>query len=114
MAGTALPTPYAERVLDVVARIPAGSALAYGDVAELLGGRGARAVGGVLARHGAGVPWWRVVRADGSLPPGHKQEAARRLRAEGVPLRGDRVDLTRCRWDGSGLSDPGAEMGVSR
>ena len=114
MAGTALPSPYAERVLDLVARIPAGSALAYGDVAELLGGRGARAVGGVLARHGAGVPWWRVVRADGSLPPGHEQEATRRLRAEGVPLRGDRVDLARCRWDGSGLSDPGAEMGVSR
>ena len=83
MAGPSLPSPYAERVLDVVARIPPGSALAYGDVAELLGGRGARAVGGVLARHGSGVPWWRVVRADGSLPAGHEREAIRRLRARG-------------------------------
>ncbi len=112
MAGPSLPSPYAERVLDVVARIPPGSALAYGDVAELLGGRGARAVGGVLARHGSGVPWWRVVRADGSLPAGHEREAAQRLRAEGVPLRGGRVELARCRWDGSGLSGPAAEMGA--
>jgi alkylated DNA nucleotide flippase Atl1 len=107
VAGPSLPSPYAERVLDVVARIPPGRALAYGDVAELLGGRGARAVGGVLARHGSGVPWWRVVRADGSLPVGHEQEAAQRLRAEGVPLREGRVDLARCRWDGSGAVGPG-------
>jgi alkylated DNA nucleotide flippase Atl1 len=112
VAGASLPSPYAERVLDVVARIPAGRALAYGDVAELMGGRGARAVGGVLARHGSGVPWWRVVRADGSLPAGHEQEAARRLQAEGVPLRGGRVDLARCRWDASGLSDRAAGMGA--
>jgi alkylated DNA nucleotide flippase Atl1 len=37
------------------------------------------------------VPWWRVVRADGSLAVGEEQR--RRLWAEGVPFKGRRVDL---------------------
>jgi methylated-DNA-protein-cysteine methyltransferase-like protein len=37
------------------------------------------------------VPWWRVVRADGSLAQGERQRAL--LAAEGVPFRGARVDL---------------------
>ncbi len=43
------------------------------------------------------VPWWRVVRADGSLAAGARQ--ARRLRDEGVAFRGDRVDLRVARLD---------------
>ena len=38
-----------------------------------------------------GVPWYRVVRADGSLPKGARQRAL--LEAEGVPFRGERVDM---------------------
>jgi alkylated DNA nucleotide flippase Atl1 len=37
------------------------------------------------------VPWHRVVRADGSLAKGTRQRAL--LDAEGVPFRGERVDL---------------------
>lgn len=37
------------------------------------------------------LPWWRVVRADGSLAKGARQR--RLLRAEGVPFRGERVDM---------------------
>jgi alkylated DNA nucleotide flippase Atl1 len=37
------------------------------------------------------VPWHRVVRADGSLAKGARQRAL--LEAEGVPFRGERVDL---------------------
>jgi len=37
------------------------------------------------------LPWWRVVRADGSLAKGARQR--RQLRAEGVPFRGERVDM---------------------
>ena len=52
-----------------------------------LGGGGPRQVGAVLARHGGPVPWWRVVRADGSLPPSHEGEARQAYLEEGTPLR---------------------------
>lgn len=102
MARDGMPTPYAERVLDLVAQVPSGRALAYGDVAALLGEGGPRQVGRVLSLWGGGVPWWRVVRADGSPAPGVAAEALARLRAEGTPLRPDgvRVDLGGARWPG--------------
>ena len=106
-----LPTPFAERVLDLVEGVPPGRVVAYGDVAALLGEGGARQVGRVMALWGGGVPWWRVVRADGSPAPGHEEEALRRLVADGTPLRsaGTRVDLRAARWAGPsvgpGLSD---------
>jgi len=94
------PTPFAERVLDLVASVPAGRVTTYGDVAELLGEGGPRAVGGVMARWGGGVTWWRVIRADGT-PPLHKAgDAERRLRREGVRFVDGRVDLAATRWDG--------------
>ena len=37
------------------------------------------------------VPWWRVVRADGSLAKGDRQRAM--LDAEGVPFVRERVDM---------------------
>ncbi len=94
-----LPTPYAEAVLDLVARIPRGRVMAYGDVAAALQqGGGPRQVGTVMARFGSGVPWHRVVRADGGLPAGHEAEALRRHRREGTPLRGSKVDIRLARW----------------
>lgn len=92
---------FAREVLDAVDRIPAGRVLTYGDVAEYVGSRAARAVGMVLFRYGAEVPWHRVVKSDGSLPPGKEDEARARLAADGTPLTRDgRVDLRRARWDG--------------
>lgn len=96
------PTPYAASVLEVVDRIPPGRVMSYGDVAEFLGSGAGRAVGAVLSRHGHEVPWHRVVRSSGEPNPAAPVEAARLLRAEGVPMRGDRVDMARARWDGSG------------
>jgi alkylated DNA nucleotide flippase Atl1 len=98
---------YDEAVLDVVDEVPAGWATTYGDVAAVLRqagwGGGPRTVGAVMARHGAAVPWWRVVRADGGLPVCDRSEALARLLAEGTPLRGwpdaPRVDLGRARAD---------------
>lgn len=97
--GSGLPTPFAEEVLDLVATVPAGCAVAYGDIARVLGHGGPRQVGNALARFGGGVPWHRVVRSDGSPPPGHAREALARHRAEGTPLSpdGTRVDLARAR-----------------
>jgi len=94
------PDDYAEEVLALVERIPRGQVLAYGDLAALVGRGGPRQVGTVMATWGGGVPWWRVVRADGRPATGHEREALERLRSEGTPLRpgGDRVDLARCRF----------------
>ncbi|QVQ54024.1 MGMT family protein [Spiractinospora alimapuensis] len=99
----AFPSDYAERVLDVVERIPSGRVMSYGDVAEYLGEGGPRQVGAVMSTWGGGVPWWRVIRADGSLPPQHQVRAASHYAAEGTPMRPDRrrVDMRVARWDGA-------------
>ncbi|OJV57994.1 MAG: cysteine methyltransferase [Cellulomonas sp. 73-145] len=95
---------YLEQVLDLVAAVPAGRAVTYGSVAEVLRDRlgrgGPRQVGQVLAHAGGGVPWWRVVNAAGSPPARHATEALDRLRAEGTPLVADgtRVALRRALW----------------
>lgn len=91
----------AELVLEAVALVPPGKVVTYGDVAEYLGQGGPRQVGSILARHGSGVPWWRVVRADGTPAPQVLVRALAHYAAEGTPMRGPRVDLRLARWDGS-------------
>lgn len=94
------PSAFADDVLDVVESIPTGKVLTYGDVAELVGRGGPRAVGGVMARYGSDVPWWRVVRADGSPPACHEERALQHYAAEGTPVRAGRLVLAQARWDG--------------
>ncbi|CAM5429101.1 hypothetical protein GCM10010329_01490 [Streptomyces spiroverticillatus] len=100
---------YAERVLAVAEEVPPGRVMTYGDVAEWLGEGGPRQVGRVMALYGGAVPWWRVVRSDGRLLPGHELRALEHYRAEGTPLRTaprsaeghlPRLDMRRARWDG--------------
>ena len=92
------PDEYAEAVLDLVDRIPPGRVMTYGSIAGWLGRGGPRQVGTVMSRYGGGVPWHRVVNASGRVVPGHEREALRRLRAEGCPLKGERVDLRSALW----------------
>ncbi len=68
--------------------IPPGFVRAYSDLSP-----GApRFAGQVLSRsRDPSLPWHRVVRADGSLAKGARQRAL--LEAEGVPFRGERVDM---------------------
>ena len=94
------PTEFAEAVLAAVDRIPRGRVMSYGDVAEYVGRGGPRAVGTVLAKWGGGVPWHRVVTAEGRPNPSAPDQAAARLRGERVAFRGERVDMRRARWDG--------------
>lgn len=97
-----IPSPFAEDVLDLVAQIPQGQAVSYGDVAALIGRGGPRQVGQTMATFGGGVPWWRVLRADGTPAPAIADEALARLREDQTPMRpsGDRVDWSRARWLG--------------
>ena len=85
----------ADRILERVRAIPEGFVSTYGDIDP----RAPRLVGQVLAGHPGtaddDVPWHRVVRADGTLTQGAAQRE--RLRREGVPMRGERVDLRRAR-----------------
>ena len=79
------------RIVARVRAIPEGFVTTYGDIDP-----GApRLVGRVLATTDEDLPWHRVVRADGSVPKGARQIEL--LRREGVPLRGDRVDIARAR-----------------
>jgi len=82
-------------VLERVRAIPEGFVSTYGDVSP-----GApRFAGTVLFQaDDPDLPWWRVVRADGSLAKGDRQRAL--LCAEGVPFRGGRVDMGRARVAG--------------
>lgn len=90
----------AESVLACVESIPPGRVMTYGDVAEYVGLRSARQVGRVLAGDGGTVPWHRVIRADGSCAEHLYTEQRQRLLSEGVRFVGDRVELSRFRWDG--------------
>lgn len=87
-----------ERVRDVVAAIPAGSVLAYGEVAARAGLPGrSRLVGQILAEDGHDLPWHRVLRADGTPAPHLAAEQLARLRTEGVLADGGRVPMHRYR-----------------
>jgi len=98
---------FVSRVLDVVAAIPAGRVMSYGDVAAAIGSRAARGVGQVMAYYGGEVPWWRVVRADGSLPPSHDDEARQAYLEEGTPLRpSGSVDVRKAVWSPEDIHSP--------
>lgn len=85
-------TPFEDAVCAVLSRLAPGEVVTYGEVAAEAGSPGAaRAVGTFLARTETSVPWWRVVTSTGRLVPGHEADHARRLRREGVQLRGGKV-----------------------
>jgi alkylated DNA nucleotide flippase Atl1 len=90
---------YVEAVLSLVEQVPPGRVTTYGLLAEAVGVGGPRQVGRVLSTYGGPVPWWRVVRADGSPPRCHEATAGEHYAAEGTPLRPTgRIDLSRAVW----------------
>ncbi|TFD22282.1 MGMT family protein [Cryobacterium sp. TMT2-23] len=93
---------FVEHVCSIVASIPPGRVMTYGDVAAVLGSLGARAVGQIMARYGTDLPWWRVIRSGGHPPAGHEDRALPHYRDEGTPLRdlpeSYRIDYPAARW----------------
>ncbi len=79
-------------ILERVRATPEGFVRSYGDVSP-----GAPRVAGAVLSDctDPSVPWHRIVRADGSLAKGARQRAL--LEAEGIPFRGERVDMRAAR-----------------
>ena len=78
-------------IIERIRNIPRGTVRAYSDIDPAA----PRLVGRVLATTHLNLPWFRVVRADGRLSQGRRQREL--LLKEGVPFRGDRVDMKRAR-----------------
>lgn len=106
--------PLRDRVFAIVALVPAGSVVSYGDIAGMLG-MSPRMVGRYLALGDPAkpeLPWWRVVDAAGDLPPHVRQHALLRWEDEGLPLKptGRGVPITRYRADLATLADAAEEV----
>jgi methylated-DNA-protein-cysteine methyltransferase-like protein len=104
-----------------VRRIPAGRTVSYGQVAAVLGRpRAARAVGGAMRRCPAGVPWHRVLNAEGRISRRARVASMLTqrmlLEREGVTLWRGRVDMARYAWDAvAGVRRPGSRrLGAAR
>jgi methylated-DNA-protein-cysteine methyltransferase-like protein len=94
------------RIWQIVALIPSGKVVTYGNVARQAGMPGAaRRVGMALRRLPVGtrIPWHRVINAQGriSLPEGSASQLTQRerLEAEGILFRiNGSIDLRRFGW----------------
>ncbi|MCY1157929.1 MAG: cysteine methyltransferase [Citricoccus sp.] len=121
-AGPGLPEgPYelSEALVLAAGLVPPGRAISYGGLAGLLGAGGPRQAGRAMSMAPDGTPWWRIVRADGTLPESLSVRAAPHYRAEGTPLKGTagaddgaglRVDLAAALW----APDAGARTLLAR
>jgi len=91
--------PFFEQVYEVVGQIPYGKVISYGQIARILGRpRAAREVGWAMRCCPDGLPWQRVVKADGTVAGGDFSEMRKALlEAEGVVFTPDgRVDMNLC------------------
>jgi methylated-DNA-protein-cysteine methyltransferase-like protein len=81
---------FAARVYDLVAQIPRGKVMTYGQIAALCGNaRAARIVGGVAHFGPPDLPWQRVVNKHGGLAAGYhggREQHKADLEAEGVEI----------------------------
>ncbi len=93
---------FKDRVVAVVAQIPKGRVMTYGQIAAICGSpRAARIVGGIAHWGDPKLPWQRVVNKDGSLAEGfpggvagHQSE----LEAEGIVLINGKVPMEKYQW----------------
>jgi len=93
--------PFFKQVYDIVEQIPYGKVISYGEIAKITGRpRAAREVGRAMRHCPEGLPWQRVVMADGSITGGSFAEMRRAiLESEDVQFTPDgRVDMDKCRW----------------
>ncbi|MEG3109928.1 MGMT family protein [Pantoea sp. T14] len=98
------PDSFQQRIWQIVAAIPAGKVITYGEIAQLAGSpRAARQVGGVLKRLPAGstLPWHRVVNRHGTISLQGDDLFRQRdaLEAEGIEVSDEgKIALEKYRW----------------
>lgn len=90
-------------VYELVAKIPLGKVMTYGQIAGLCGNPGAARVVGQLAHFGPpDLPWQRVVNAKGGMAagyvPGGREMQASLLESEGIEVKDGRLELARYIW----------------
>ncbi len=95
---------FAVRVNALVAQIPEGRVMTYGQIAALCGNaRAARIVGGVAHFGDPELPWQRVVNKQGGLAsgyPGGREAHKKHLEAEGISVNDDyQVNVGELLWD---------------
>lgn len=94
------------KVESIVAEIPKGRVMTYGQLAALAGSpRAARIVGGIAHFGDSELPWHRVVNKQGGLAsgyPGGRKAHGEHLRAEGVSVSSEddtyKVDIEKLIW----------------
>lgn len=95
-----------QQLWDLVSEIPYGRCATYGGLGRALPHpTTGRIVGRWMTQCPDGIPWWRVVNKQGALPIWKRGAAMADLQRqilmrEGVPFKGDIVDLENCLWDG--------------
>ncbi|HEY1064318.1 MAG TPA: MGMT family protein [Candidatus Saccharimonadales bacterium] len=94
---------FRERVESLVAQIPQGRVMTYGQLAALAGSAyAARIVGGIAHFGDPALPWQRVVNKQGGLAsgyPGGRQGHKEVLEAEGVAVSDDYyVNVSELLW----------------
>lgn len=109
------PAEFNAQVWEIVREIPSGQVFTYGQIAALIPppasipdrdyrAWGARWVGGAMAACPEGVPWQRVINAQGKIslrPGGGGQQQRELLEDEGIQFdERDRIDLKRYQWNG--------------
>jgi methylated-DNA-protein-cysteine methyltransferase related protein len=98
-------TPFTEKVIDIIRKIPQGRVMTYGQIARLAGSpRAARQVVRVLHSMSKNykLPWHRVINAKGQIALQDEesyQEQKMNLEMEGVETRlNGTIDLPKYQW----------------
>ncbi|MCA9390100.1 MGMT family protein [candidate division WWE3 bacterium] len=96
---------FTEKVYRIVARIPEGKVMTYGQVAVLAGSAGAARAVGMCMKNNPDttiVPCHRVVASNGDLTGYSGGQGVKtkkeKLLSEGVIFDGERVDLDESQW----------------
>ncbi len=99
-------TPFTKRAIEIIKNIPAGKVATYGQIALMAGNpRAARQVARILhsMSSGQGLPWHRVVNAQGKIvliAPEAFITQKRLLEEEGVKVNAEgQVDLEEYLWN---------------